>query len=66
MSKVISALIALRRYFTRNENAPLFTLVCSVKDSRIYSLSKRFENIEENVNFAIATFVDPRYKQMFF
>ena len=63
ISEVIPTLAALRRYLCKTT----FTgVVGRVKDSLIGNLNHRFENIEENLNFAIPTFVDPRFKLTFF
>ena len=63
ISIVIPYIRVLTRTLVKNEND---SDVCTMKAELLKSLKTRFAGIEENKQLAVATMLDPRFKDNFF
>lgn len=64
ISEVIPAIMSLNSFL--NHPSSVHFGVGTTKDVMLSRLHKRFENVIKNENLIIATFLDPRFKLLFF
>lgn len=62
ISEVIPHVQALKKYLGKNETAQGTPALARMRASLKAELASRFKSLEDNPNYLIATFLDPRFK----